>query len=250
MKYKWLIGPVLALALGHAQQLYVQRCAVCHGDNAAGSDRGPALARSRHLRGRSASQIRDIIRNGTPAGMPAFALPENELQELARFVRSMNATAFDARPEGDGAAGERFFFGQGRCAGCHTAAGRGKSIGPDLANIGRETTVGELERKLADPAAPVSAGYAMVTVRLRQGRTVRGFARKETLHALQLQTTDGALLLLGDGEYEIVSRDKAPHESVPPAARARPARLFEPAGWRRDRPPAGPGRSDSGGGHR
>jgi len=62
-------------------------------------------------------------------------------------------------------------------------------------------------------------GYALVTVRLAAGPTVRGFARKETLHGLQLQTTDGRLLLLGDGEYQIVSRDKG---SAMPALNAAP----------------------------
>src|SRR5260370_21410070 len=81
-------------------QLYAQRCGVCHGDRATGSDRGPSLARSRRLRGRSATEIRDIIRNGTPGGMPPFALPEKDLQALAPFVQSMNATAFDAQPAG------------------------------------------------------------------------------------------------------------------------------------------------------
>jgi len=113
-----------------AAKLYSQRCAACHGDDATGTDRGPALARSRHLRPRSVGEIYDIIQKGTPAGMPPFQLPEDQLQALAAFVRSMNASAFDAPPQGDIAAGERFFFGKGQCASCHTALGRGKSLGP------------------------------------------------------------------------------------------------------------------------
>ena len=31
----------------------------------------------------------------------------------------MNASAFEAHPEGNATAGERFFFGKGQCAGCH-----------------------------------------------------------------------------------------------------------------------------------
>jgi len=37
--------------------------------------------------------------------MPPFDLPEPQLQALAGFIRGMNATAFDAQPEGDAAAG-------------------------------------------------------------------------------------------------------------------------------------------------
>jgi PQQ-dependent dehydrogenase (methanol/ethanol family) len=226
MRSHWL--PILALPVvlcvasaqsgtPDAAKLYDQRCAACHGPDASGSDRGPALSRSRRLRTRSANEIHDIIQKGTATGMPPFPLPEDQLQALAVFVRSMNATAFDAQPEGDTAAGERFFFGKGQCASCHTAMGRGKSVGPDLTNIGRQVTLADLTRKLRTPNAEVAERYATVTVRLRDGSTVRGFARKETLHSLQLQALDGRLILLGDGEYTITARDKT---SAMPALKA------------------------------
>jgi PQQ-dependent dehydrogenase (methanol/ethanol family) len=226
MKSHWLavfavpvvVGAALAQSIApDAAKVYDQRCAACHGGDASGSDRGPALSRSRRLRTRSAGEIHDIIQKGTPTGMPAFPLPEDQLQALAIFVRSMNATAFDAQPEGDSAAGERFFFGKGQCASCHTAMGRGKSVGPDLTNIGRQLTLPDLTRKLRTPNAEVSDRYATVSVRLRDGSTVRGYARKETLHSLQLQSLDGRLILLADGEYTITSRDKT---SAMPALKA------------------------------
>src|ERR1022692_4773254 len=121
MRSRWL--PILALlaAMGvtpaqtgppDAAKLYEQHCSACHGDYASGSDRGPALSLSRRLRTRSTSEIHDIIQKGTAAGMPPFPLPEDQLQALAVLVRSMNATEYDAKPEGDAASGERFFFGR------------------------------------------------------------------------------------------------------------------------------------------
>lgn len=222
MRCRWLFGLALPAVMGialaqsppDAAKLYQQRCAACHGDDASGSDRGPALSRSRRLRTRSTSEIHDIVQKGTPTGMPPFPLPEEELQSLAVFIRSMNATAFDAQPEGDAAAGEQFFFGKGLCASCHTAVGRGTSVGPDLTSIGRQLTLAELTRKLKDPNAQVSDSYATVSVRMKDGSTVRGFARKETLHSLQLQTLDGRLILLAHGEYEITGRDKT--SAMPP----------------------------------
>jgi mono/diheme cytochrome c family protein len=71
------------------QQLFSERCAACHGEDASGSDRGPALARSRRLRTRPPSEIRDIIRGGTPAGMPAFRLARPE--ELPQACRERRA---------------------------------------------------------------------------------------------------------------------------------------------------------------
>ena len=104
------------------KQLFVERCAVCHGADAGGSDRGPSLAGNRRLRTRSASDIINIIRNGTPGGMPAIPLPEDQVSTLVDYVRSLNANAFDIKPQGDAAAGERLFFGPGNCSSCHTAA--------------------------------------------------------------------------------------------------------------------------------
>jgi len=213
---RWLAGLAFPVVLGttiaqpvpDAMKLYEQRCAACHGDDALGSDRGPALSRSRRLRTRSLNEIHDIVQKGTAAGMPPFPLPEDQLHALAGFIRSMNASALDAPPSGDTAAGERFFFGKGQCASCHTALGRGKSVGPDLSNAGRQFTLAELTRKVKSPNAQISAGYATVTARLRDGSTIRGFARKETLHSIQLQTLDGRLLALADDEYEITARDK------------------------------------------
>src|SRR5512143_1301192 len=95
--------------------LFTEKCAVCHGGEAKGGDRGPALANNRRLGSRSVEDLAAIIQNGTPGGMPAFPLPENQIGQLARYVHSLNATAFELKPDGDVAAGEKFFFGQGKC---------------------------------------------------------------------------------------------------------------------------------------
>ena len=128
---------------------YGQYCASCHADSGRGTDRGPGLIDTRSLRARSVSQIRDIIRNGTRGGMPGFPLAAGDLDVLAKAVRAWNASAFDARPEGDVAAGKAMFEKQ--CLTCHMAMGRGGSNGPDLSNVARELSVRELERAVLDP---------------------------------------------------------------------------------------------------
>ena len=92
-----------------AEKQFEQRCEGCHGEGGEGGDRAPALINSRRLRSRTESQIRDAIKNGTPGGMPAFALAERELQSLAAWVHSHNLSAYNTRPAGDAAAGEQFF---------------------------------------------------------------------------------------------------------------------------------------------
>jgi PQQ-dependent dehydrogenase (methanol/ethanol family) len=202
---------------------YTKLCAACHGEGATGSERGPALLDNRSLRSRSEKQIHDLIQNGTPGGMPAFALPEDQLQPLARWVRSLNASAYDLKPAGNAASGERFFFGKGQCGSCHMARGIGRANGPDLSSVGRALTLEQLEQALDDPAAWAASrsggscpswawcpgeGWSVVNVHLRSGSAIRGFLRSQGKHDLQLQTLDGQMYLLSDTEYGEVSREK------------------------------------------
>ncbi|MGD1071619.1 MAG: PQQ-binding-like beta-propeller repeat protein [Bryobacteraceae bacterium] len=200
-------------------QLYAQRCSVCHGADAGGTDRGPALTGNRRLRARPVAEIANAIKNGTPGGMPAFPLPEDQLSPLADYVRSLNATAFEAKPQGDVAAGERFFFGAGKCDSCHTVGGRGGSNGPDLSSVARQMTLPELEQSLTDPSARIAAGYAVVDVTLASGQSLRGFARSRGSHDLQLQTPDGRMHFLTDKEYTKIVTEEA---SMMPAVNASP----------------------------
>jgi PQQ-dependent dehydrogenase (methanol/ethanol family) len=210
------------------QQLYTQRCSVCHGADAGGTDRGPALAGNRRLRSRGLADIANTIKNGTPGGMPAFPLPEDQLSPLADYVRSLNASAFEAKPQGDLAAGERFFFGAGNCASCHAVSGRGASTGPDLSNVARQSTLPELEQSLTDPGARIAAGYGVVDVTLRDGKPLRGYARSRGSHDLQLQTLDGVMYLLSDKDY---SRIAAEPNSTMPALKATTEQQRDLVAW-------------------
>jgi PQQ-dependent dehydrogenase (methanol/ethanol family) len=245
---RWMISPALAAAVtlwfalqavsqnvsapaadSALEKLFQLRCAGCHGENAGGGERAPALANSRSLRSRTESQIHDLIRDGTAGGMPPFPLPESELQPLARWVRSLNSSAYDMHPAGDVAAGEQFFFGKGQCSTCHMVHGRGKANGPDLSDIGRQSKVGEIEAVLDNPTSQMGAhstpscpawafcpdeSWSVVNVRLRDGSSLRGFARNHGARDLQLQTFDGRMHLLTDADYREVSRESASY--MPP----------------------------------
>lgn len=226
-------------AMGTEPPQFEMLCSGCHGEGARGGDRGPALVNNRGLRNRTESQISDVIRQGTPGGMPNFALPEDQLQALAHWVHSLNIPAADVKMPGDVAAGEEFFFGKGQCSSCHMIAGRGKVKGPDLSDVGRQLTAKELNQALDDPAAvsgmhsssscPSWAWcpqnpWALVNLRLRNGTVLRGFLRNQGMHDLQLQTLDGRIHLLRGGEYDQLRTETA---SLMPAVKAT-------AGERRD----------------
>jgi PQQ-dependent dehydrogenase (methanol/ethanol family) len=203
--------------------LFSKLCEGCHGSGGTGTDRGPALVNSRRLRRRSQTQIRDIIHDGTTNGMPRFSLPEQQIMALANWVHSFNASAFDLKPAGDTAAGKAFFFGKGNCSSCHMVRGIGGVQGPDLSEVGRQMTVAEIGQALDNPSAPRVKSHAVagcpewaycpqstwdvVQVKLKNGSTMRGFARNQGAHDLQLQAPDGVFHFLVDSEYREVLRE-------------------------------------------
>jgi PQQ-dependent dehydrogenase (methanol/ethanol family) len=216
-----MIRCVLVLSVAAAafaqegRALFETHCAVCHGDGR-GTERGPNLTNSRRLRGQTLAQIRSVIHNGVPArGMPAFALPDRELDLLTAHVRAFSAPASEHRPGGDAAAGERFFFGNGKCAGCHMVLSRGRASGPDLSRVGSELTVDEINEAIQSPSARVRSGYAVAKVRLANGGTLRGFARNRSRYNLQLQDFDGRFHLLSAHEWSEVAMESG---SVMPKA--------------------------------
>jgi len=217
------VAPAPATDFRLAEEHFDRLCEGCHGERGEGGDRAPALINNRKLRSLNEGQIHDLIKNGTPGGMPAFALAERELRALAAWVHSFNISAYTTRPVGDVAAGEEFFFGAGHCANCHMVHGRGKSNGPDLSDIGIRSTVGEIEAVMANPSAQMGIhttpscpswafcpdeAWAVVDVRLRNGSMLRGFARNRAEHDLQLQTFDGRIHLLTDAEYAEITTEK------------------------------------------
>ncbi|TAM82600.1 MAG: pyrrolo-quinoline quinone [Acidobacteria bacterium] len=203
-------GP-LALAAGPPQSpmasgriAFGTNCAICHGADARGGERGPSLLRTR----RSKAQILDIIREGRPGGMPPFHLPPKEESAVVNFVYSLNAPAAGSGITGNAAAGKAYFWGKGGCGACHMIYGRGGVKGPDLTSLGKTLTVSRIEEALSKPGR--TPGYQVVSVRLRNGSTLRGFARNESSYDLQLQDFDGNFHFLRQDDIAQIERDKQP----------------------------------------
>ena len=213
---------VLFAAPGKAQapeagkKQFEARCAGCHGLDGAGGEHGPNIVEGRRRgRERSAERLREVVGKGIPeAGMPAFQVTDAEMDALVAFVSSLAAPAIDSPAAGDAAAGERFFLGKGNCASCHMVHGRGGKIGPELSNLGRERRLAQIEQAVRDPGARIVPGYAVVTAKLRDGRTIRGLAKNESTFDLQLQALDGRVHFLR--EEEIAERMREPKSLMPP----------------------------------
>ena len=173
-------------------QTYAKLCAGCHGADAHGSQQGPGLT-TLSARRRAPQSIRNVITRGVAAaGMPAFDLPAPTVDGLVAMVIALNASAADTKVPGDRAAGEQLFFGAGKCGSCHMVAGRGSAIGPDLSNVARDLTVDQLRESLLKPGARIVSGYGVVSLAMKDGRTVRGFARNRTAFEIVVQDLAGS----------------------------------------------------------
>jgi len=197
----WAIAqmPTAPEAVTAGGQLYMGSCSGCHGKTGEGSQ-GPSL-----LSGR-ASRLGDralfgVIRNGLPGtSMPDFPLANEKVWQITAFVRSLTAPAISANVGGDAARGRAFFFGEGKCSGCHMIMGEGGYPGPDLSNIGAERTVHQLRESIAKPSARIGDGYRGATATLRGGRVVRGVAKNFNNYSVQIVDGGGRLHLLRRSE--------------------------------------------------
>src|SRR5215831_16248008 len=227
------IGLIFAVVLVRAQpdngkRQYQALCVGCHGEDGSGGGHGPGFLDVRQPRATTREAVRDLILKGIPnGGMPAFKMPLDQADAIAAYVMTLKQPAGEA-PEagaasGDATAGERFFTGKGNCTSCHMVRGRGGVLGPDLSNIGRDRRPAQIEQALRDPgsapAAPAGRGgrggrgaapsYRAVTVRLHDGRTIRGIAKNESAFDLQLLATDGKLHLLSKDQVAEIVREKS-----------------------------------------
>jgi len=194
-----------------APRQFVETCTLCHGGDSLGTDRAPTLVNSAHLRGMADSDVAAIIQKGR-GNMPPFPLPQADIDQIVRYIRSLNAAPATTAVAGDAKAGESIFFGDGQCSSCHTAGGRGSSYGPDLSSIASRLRLANMQQALTNPGSSASSGggggfgaapatYNSVTVVLKDGSKLQGLNRAQGSHDLVLQTKDGKLHLLQDGEY-------------------------------------------------
>src|SRR5882757_10552770 len=84
-------------------------CAGCHGENAGGGDRAPALIDNSHLRTLDVAGIEAIIRSGQRAMPPFPNLPQAELTRIAAWLHSLNISGLQSAPPEQVAAGEAIF---------------------------------------------------------------------------------------------------------------------------------------------
>ena len=177
-----------------------QLCTGCHGrtgEGGQGEGQGPNLATSWEVRRAKDAELFGFIKNGVKGtAMPAFPLPDEQLWELAAFVRSLNAPADMLPVAGNVSNGEAIFFGKGQCSSCHMIRGRGGYLGPDLSDIGATRRLGEIRNAVLAPSLEPSAGYRPLLLPGNDGTPLRAVAKHTTYWSADVVDERGHLHLI------------------------------------------------------
>jgi cytochrome c oxidase cbb3-type subunit III len=204
-------GPLDADAIARGKELFVGRCAFCHGSSGTGGEGGPDLIRSPLvLRDRLGSTIATVVLNGRGA-MPKFDLTKEQIADISEFLHAeMVAKTNRGRGStinivsGNAKAGQAYFASH--CASCHSPTG-------DLAHVAAKYEPRALQGRFLYPVpargfARPGAGAHPITVTVTEpsGKTVSG----------SLVRLDDFVVALTDSEGEFHSwrRDALPDLKV------------------------------------
>jgi putative heme-binding domain-containing protein len=185
---------------GDGKKLFDGLCQDCHGVNGTG-DEAPALNRAL---GSDDATLHKVIRDGIPdRGMPrARRMTEEEVDVLVAYVRSLGRggpVTIAGNAQRGSAVYQRL-----DCATCHTIAGQGGVLGPELTRIGQRRAPSYLRQAVLDPGSVRPKGmqgillngfseYLPVSVVSRDGSEVRGIRVNEDSFTIQMRDASGKL---------------------------------------------------------
>jgi putative heme-binding domain-containing protein len=177
-------------AIGVGAALFANRCAECHGADAeglAGSD-----LKQVWQSGTSDERVFEVVRAGIPDTiMPASTASDNDIWAILAYLRSISTVVPFAVGEGDAGRGRKLFFSQ--CSSCHTVAGTGGSLGPDLSRIAQARSRERLVAAIRHPSAQIALDFRTVTLVLRDGTRVSGIKKGEDSFSIQILDVDERL---------------------------------------------------------
>jgi len=102
------------------RHFFSNNCGICHGFNAGGGDKGPALNTGQFKHGNTDADLQRSITQGIPGTiMPAINLPADEVRAIIAFLRA-TVVAAKAPSTGNAEAGEKIFRTSHKCADCHS----------------------------------------------------------------------------------------------------------------------------------
>lgn len=205
---------------GQGAQQFMAYCAGCHGADAKGGDKAPALISAASPLNRSDAELFRIVRDGTTGGMPPFAqIGDANIRAVVQFLRLLEnntgskSASVNPTVTGDADLGHALYFGKAQCSQCHVMQGKGGFIASSLTNYGRNRAADEILKAIIAPDTPLSPSSQVVTVTTRTGQKLTGVLRNEDNFNLQLQSEDGRYHFLA--RSDVTDVDYTGHSLMP-----------------------------------
>ena len=180
-----------AQAIRAGDELFHQRCAVCHGQRARGA-MAANLVDTRRAQRRSEAALFRTIRDGIPGtDMPPHQdLADERVWQIVAYLRAQALPGQQPPLEGDTVAGRRVFVEAG-CIDCHVADGSGGFLGPALDSISRRKTSAEIRADVLEPNSKLAEGFKTVIAETSEGLRIEGLLKNENPATVLILTADG-----------------------------------------------------------
>jgi putative heme-binding domain-containing protein len=149
----------------------------------------------------------------------AMARPDVQVRDLfERFVpdeRRVARLGTTIKPQellvkkGDAARGKDFFFRSGSlCVSCHKVNGTGGNVGPDLGQIGKKYTRGQILESILEPSKFVDPQYVAYVVETEDGKVHTGLLASKTDKEVVLRDVEGKEVRLPAGKVASMTASK------------------------------------------
>jgi putative heme-binding domain-containing protein len=175
------------------QRVFDSNCAGCHGLDGRGGDKGIDIVDNMAGHNLTDTKLRNIIAKGIAGtSMPAFPeLNQQQARNIIGYLRSLQGSAEARDLPGDAVRGKAIFFGSAGCSNCHTLAGNGGFLGPDLSSYGTNSSVPAIREAITKRDRVEPAGYRSAVLTTLQGERLEGVIRNEDNFSIQLLAKDG-----------------------------------------------------------
>jgi putative membrane-bound dehydrogenase-like protein len=111
--------------------------------------------------------------------------------------------------KGDVRAGREIFFGKkAGCTACHTVAGQGGKVGPDLSKIGSIRAGRDLLEAIVFPSATFARGFEPFLIRSKDGAIYDGLISRETPDAIYLFTAERVEKRIPRASVDVIQQSK------------------------------------------
>jgi putative heme-binding domain-containing protein len=168
------------------ERTYGSECSFCHGPKGEGAV-GPVLAVPGLRHAPTDQALFQVIREGIPGTqMPSSPLPTAQIWQLVAYVRRLGHVE-QGKSAGDAKLGERVYHEKGGCAQCHSIAGLGGAVGPDLSNVGARMDRDSIRASLITPEASVPRDFLQVRVVTKDGQRLTGVRVNEDSFSIQIR---------------------------------------------------------------